>query len=483
MLFSEPVFVFLFLPLLFLVYVLTPRVARNTVLLLASLLFYAWGEKSFVLVMLGSIAFNYLVGLLVEAGRARGLHKLFLILGVAGNLGLLAVFKYADFLVTNLNVVLVGLGRQPIHMQPIHLPIGISFFTFQAMSYVIDLYRRQTDVQRNPFRVALYITLFPQLIAGPIVRYQDIARQLAYRAVTHGDFAEGVRRFILGLGKKMLLANVVAVPADQIFAIPTHQLTTPVAWLGAVCYALQIYFDFSGYSDMAIGLGRMFGFRFLENFNYPYISRTVTEFWRRWHMSLSSWFRDYLYIPLGGSRRGTLRTYLNLVIVFFLCGLWHGASWTFVVWGLFHGLFLVLERLGLARFLASRRPALQHAYFLLMLLVSWVVFRCETLSQAGGMLAALAGFAHGSRLEHHLSLYLNAELVIALVVGAIASTPALPYLVRGLRHKRKTLPLARRRDFDTLSSIGEVALLTVVFLISLSWMAAGTYNPFLYFRF
>jgi alginate O-acetyltransferase complex protein AlgI len=483
MLFSEPVFVFLFLPLLFLVYVLTPRVARNTVLLLASLLFYAWGEKSFVLVMLGSIAFNYLVGLLVEAGRARGLHKLFLILGVAGNLGLLAVFKYADFLVTNLNVVLVGLGRQPIHMQPIHLPIGISFFTFQAMSYVIDLYRRQTDVQRNPFRVALYITLFPQLIAGPIVRYQDIARQLAYRAVTRGDFAEGVRRFILGLGKKMLLANVVAVPADQIFAIPTHQLTTPVAWLGAVCYALQIYFDFSGYSDMAIGLGRMFGFRFLENFNYPYISRTVTEFWRRWHMSLSSWFRDYLYIPLGGNRRGTLRTYLNLVIVFFLCGLWHGASWTFVVWGLFHGLFLVLERLGLARFLASRRPALQHAYFLLMLLVSWVVFRCETLSQAGGMLAALAGFAHGSRLEHHLSLYLNAELVIALAVGAIASTPALPYLVRGLRHKRKTLPLARRRDFDTLSSIGEVALLTVVFLISLSWMAAGTYNPFLYFRF
>jgi len=220
-----------------------------------------------------------------------------------------------------------------------------------------------------------------------------------------------------------------------------------------------------------------------QNFNYPYISRTVTEFWRRWHMSLSSWFRDYLYIPLGGSRRGTLRTYLNLVIVFFLCGLWHGASWTFVVWGLFHGLFLVLERLGLARFLASRRPALQHAYFLLMLLVSWVVFRCETLSQAGGMLAALAGFAHGSRLEHHLSLYLNAELVIVLAVGAIASTPALPYLVRGLRHKRRTLPLARRRDFDTLSSIGEVALLTVVFLISLSWMAAGTYNPFLYFRF
>ncbi len=483
MLFSEPVFVFLFLPLLFLVYVVTPRAARNTVLLLASLLFYAWGEKSFVLVMLGSIAFNYLVGLLVEAGRSRGLHKPFLILGVAGNLGLLVVFKYADFLVTNLNFVLVRLGGQPLHMQPIHLPIGISFFTFQAMSYVIDLYRGQTEVQKNPFRVALYITLFPQLIAGPIVRYQDIARQLAYRTVNRAGFAEGVRRFILGLGKKMLLANVVAVPADQIFAIPAHQLTTPVAWLGAICYALQIYFDFSGYSDMAIGLGRMFGFRFLENFNYPYVSRTVTEFWRRWHMSLSSWYRDYLYIPLGGNRRGTLRTYLNLVIVFFLCGLWHGASWTFVVWGLFHGLFLVLERLGLGRFLASRRPALQHVYFLLVLVVSWVFFRCETLSQAAGMLAAMAGFAHGSSLEHHLNLYIDTELMIALAVGAIASTPVLPYLVRTLRRKRKSLRLASRHGFDMLNALGETVALILVFLASLSWMAAGTYNPFLYFRF
>jgi len=483
MLFSEPVFVFLFLPLLLLVYVVIPRAARNTVLLLASLLFYAWGEKSFVLVMLGSIAFNYLVGLLVDAGRSRGLHQLFLILGVAGNLGLLVVFKYADFMVTNLNLVIMKLGGQPIPMQPIHLPIGISFFTFQAMSYIIDLYRGRTEVQKNPLRVALYITLFPQLIAGPIVRYQDIARQLAARVVTRAGFAEGIRRFILGLGKKMLLANVVAVPADQIFAIPTNQLTTPVAWLGAVCYALQIYFDFSGYSDMAIGLGRMFGFRFLENFNYPYVSRSITEFWRRWHMSLSSWYRDYLYIPLGGNRRGTLRTYRNLVIVFFLCGLWHGASWTFVVWGLFHGLFLVLERLGLARFLVSRRPAIQHVYFLLVLLVSWVIFRCETLSQAAGMLAAMAGFAQGSRLEHHLSLYFNTEIMIALAIGALASTPALPYLARALRHKRKTLRLASRRDFDTVSTVGEVALLTVVFLISLSWMAAGTYNPFLYFRF
>ncbi len=483
MLFSEPVFVFLFLPLLFLVYVVTPRAARNTVLLLASLLFYAWGEKFFVLVMLGSIAFNYLVGLLVEAGRPRGLHKLFLIVGIVGNLGLLVAFKYADFLIGNLNAVLTALNEPPLRVPPIHLPIGISFFTFHALSYIIDIYRRNAAVQRNPVRIALYITLFPQLIAGPIVRYHNIAHQLARRTVTRAGFAEGVRRFILGLGKKMLLANVMAMPADQIFVIPTHQLTAPVAWLGAICYAMQIYFDFSGYSDMAIGLGRMFGFRFLENFNYPYISRSITEFWHRWHISLSTWYRDYLYIPLGGNRRGTLRTYLNLVIVFFLCGLWHGASWTFVVWGLFHGLFLVLERLGLGRFLTARRPVAQHAYFLLVLVVSWVIFRCETLSQAAGMLVAMAGFAHGSSLEHHLSLYVDTELVAALAVGAIASTPVLPYFVRTLRHKRKALQLASRRVFDTLNAVGETVALMLVFLASLSWMAAGTYNPFLYFRF
>jgi len=347
MLFSEPVFVFLFLPLLLLGYALTPRAAQNTLLLLASLLFYAWGEGFFVLVMLGSIAFNYLVGLLLEAGRGRRrLRPLALLLGVAGNLALLIVFKYAGFLVTNLNLLLAGLKLPALPVPALHLPIGISFFTFQAMSYVIDVYRDRIPVQKHPLRIALYIALFPQLIAGPIVRYQHIARQLTRRVVTRPGLAEGIRRFILGLGKKMLLANVLAVPVDKIFAIPAHQLTTSVAWLGVVCYALQIYFDFSGYSDMAIGLGRMFGFRFLENFRYPYLARTITDFWRRWHISLSSWFRDYVYIPLGGNRRGPLRTYRNLVIVFLLCGLWHGASWTFVAWGLFHGLFLAIERLG-----------------------------------------------------------------------------------------------------------------------------------------
>ncbi len=483
MLFSQPVFVFLFLPLVLLLHRLAPRTAWNTLLLLASLLFYAWGEGFFVLVMLGSITFNYLVGLLVEASRPRGRDKLVLILGVIGNLGLLIVFKYADFFMANLSFVLVRLKMQPLPAASLHLPIGISFFTFHALSYIMDIYRRNAVAQRNPIRIALYITLFPQLIAGPIIRYHDVAHQLVRRAVSHAGFSEGVRRFILGLGKKMLIANVVAVPVDKIFAIPTSQLTAPVAWLGVVCYALQIYFDFSGYSDMALGLGRMFGFRFLENFNYPYISRSITEFWRRWHISLSSWYRDYLYIPLGGNRRGTLRTYLNLLIVFFLCGLWHGASWTFIVWGLFHGLFLVVERLGLGRFLASRRPVMQHAYTLGVILVSWVFFRCDTFSQALGMLAALAGFARGSGLEYHLGLYFDAELALALTVGIVGSTPLLPFLAGALRRRRRTLELAARRWLDTLTAVGETASLTAVFLASLSWMAAGTYSPFLYFRF
>jgi alginate O-acetyltransferase complex protein AlgI len=483
MLFSEPAFVFLFLPLLFLVYIGAPRVARNTILLLASLLFYACGEPSFVLVMLGSIAFNYFAGLLVEAGRPRGLDRVFLAAGVMGNLGLLAVFKYANFLVANLNSLLAAVNMEPIHWRAIHLPIGISFFTFQAMSYIIDVYRRRVAVQKNPIRIGLYITLFPQLIAGPIIRYEHIARQLVYRTVTRAGFAEGVRRFILGLGKKMLIANVVALPADQVFAIPVSELTTPVTWLGVICYALQIYFDFSGYSDMAIGLGRMFGFRFLENFNYPYVSRSITEFWRRWHISLSTWYRDYLYIPLGGNRRGIRKTYMNLVIVFFLCGLWHGASWTFVVWGLFHGLFLVIERLGLGRFLAFRRAPVRHAYTLLIVLAGWVIFRSASLSQAGGMLAAMVGFAHGSSLEYHLSLYVDAELMAALTVGLVASMPVLPYLARVWRRKRSTLELAGRRYVDTLAAVGSVTSLVIVFLISLSYMAADTYSPFLYFRF
>ncbi|MBE0586337.1 MAG: MBOAT family protein, partial [Desulfofustis sp.] len=332
MVFSSTIFLFVFLPLVLLSYMVAGRKFRNVILLAASLLFYAWGENVFVLLMLISIALNYCFGLLIDHSQQRGWSgKIPLILALLTNLGLLGFFKYANFLIDNLNTILINLDFEPVEMQAVHLPIGISFFTFQALSYVIDLYRGQASVQKSPINVALYISLFPQLIAGPIVRYHDVAEQIVHRTTRFDDFTYGIRRFIIGLGKKVLVANVLGRTADYMFSLPADSIPAGLAWLGAVSYTLQIYYDFSGYSDMAIGLGRMFGFRFLENFNYPYAAQSIREFWRRWHISLSSWFRDYLYISLGGNRHGATRTYVNLMIVFFLCGLWHGASWTFVV--------------------------------------------------------------------------------------------------------------------------------------------------------
>ncbi|HEY4908542.1 MAG TPA: MBOAT family O-acyltransferase, partial [Methylomirabilota bacterium] len=336
--------------------------------------------------------------------------------------------------------------------------------------------RRAADGQRDPAAMGLYIVFFPQLIAGPIIRYRDIADQLVHRVVTREAFARGVQRFVIGLGKKMLIANTVAVPADAIFALPPSELTWGLAWLGIACYTLQIYFDFSGYSDMAIGLALLFGFRFPENFNYPYIARSMTDFWRRWHISLSTWFRDYVYVPLGGNRRGPARTFLNLWLVFFLCGLWHGAAWTFVVWGLYHGSFLVLERLGLGRWLEGLWTPARHAYTMLAVMVGWVFFRAESLHQAGGYLAAMAGFATGSGLEQHVGLQLNAIVALALAAGVLGSAPLLPRLARW------------RRDIATMEvrvlvEAGRLAGLAVLFVASAMLMAAGTYNPFIYFRF
>src|SRR5712692_3341667 len=401
MVFSSPIFLFLFLPIALAVNFALPVRLRNLWLLIMSLIFYGWGEPRFVLVMIASIVVNFALGLWVDRVRARPAARWVMALGVALNIGLLAVYKYANFIVDNLNVILAGLGSAPIHLTPIALPIGISFFTFQAFSYVIDVQRRDGPVQKNPMDLALFVSLFPQLIAGPIVRYRNVAAQIVERTITRERFARGVERFVIGLGKKMLIANTVAVPADAIFAIPADQLTAGLAWLGVVCYALQIYYDFSGYSDMAIGLGLMLGFHFPENFNYPYISRSLTEFWRRWHISLLTWFRDYLYIPLGSSRGTPARTYMNLLVVFFLCGLWHGAAWTFVAWGLYHGLFLVIERLGAGRWLERWPAPARHGYALLVVIVGWVFFRSATLGDAGRFLAAMAGFATGSGLESH----------------------------------------------------------------------------------
>ncbi len=476
MVFSSPIFLFLFLPVTLAVYFALPWRWRNTWLLGTSLVFYGWGEPKFVAVMLASIVTNFLLALWIDCFPDPRRRRLPLAAAVIVNIGLLATFKYADFVVGNLNSVLAELHLQPLRLPDIALPIGISFFTFHALSYVIDVYRRKVPVQRNPFNIGLYIALFSQLIAGPIIRYHDVARQLEERSITRADFAYGVERFIIGLGKKVLIANSLAGPADLIFSIPGDQLTLPVAWLGLACYTLQIYFDFSGYSDMAIGLGRMFGFHFLENFNYPYIAQSMTEFWRRWHISLSNWFRDYLYIPLGGNRVAPWRVYLNLVIVFFLCGLWHGASWTFVFWGLFHGAFLVSERMGLTRRMAAWRAPLRHAYLILVVMVSWVFFRSTTLSDAWGFLAAMTGMSPASGLEHPLALYADAQTLLALTTGAIGSAPVMPMVRRWLEGFPGPV-------IDIGASGIRLAAMASILMASAMLLAAGTYNPFIYFRF
>lgn len=483
MVFSSPLFLYLFLPVVLGLYFLLRKELRNWILLIASIFFYAWGEQEFVLIILVSIALNHIFGLLLAWFPDPQRRKLVLVLAVIVNIGLLAYYKYANFLVDNLNVVLAALQLQPVEIEPIHLPLGISFFTFQALSYVVDVYRRDTQVQKNLFLTALYISLFPQLVAGPIVRYHDVASQLVSRFVTHEKFANGIRRFIIGLGKKVLIANIVAVPADQIFSLPTDQLTPGLAWLGVICYTLQIYFDFSGYSDMAIGLGLMFGFRFLENFNYPYISQSIQEFWRRWHISLSNWFRDYLYIPLGGNRRSPSRIYFNLIVVFFLCGLWHGASWNFVIWGLYHGVFLVIERLGFGKWLAHRWQPIRHLYVMLVVMIGWVFFRAETLDSAWSIIAAMAGVTQAVGLEYSVIMYLNAELVLALVAAVIGSTPLLNYLAQWRNSIIVSKPNKVVFWLDGGFSAAGIIALVLIFLASSMQLAAGTHNPFIYFRF
>ncbi len=488
MLFTEPTFLFLFLPLLLLLYFI--RGSRehaaygNWLLLAASVIFYAKGGGAFTWLMLGSIAFNYWMAIAVDRAHGTPAAARRLAFAVTVNLVVLGIFKYANFFADNVNAVLTAAHVTPVAVPHVLLPIGISFFTFHAISYVIDVSRRDATAQKSPVHAALYLLLFPQLIAGPIIRYRDIADQLARRVVSLDDFAYGVRRFVIGLGKKVLIANVVAGPADKIFGMPAAELSTAHAWLGIVCYTLQIYFDFSGYSDMAIGLGRMFGFRFPENFRWPYVATSVTNFWRRWHISLSTWFRDYLYIPLGGNRVSPARRYRNLVTVFFLCGLWHGASWNFVIWGLWHGSFLVIERVLFHR--EDRKaqansavpsgvlawPIWPHVYTLLIVMIGWVFFRADTLPGAIAFLRSLAGMNAAVPTPYTVAWYLTPELWLALVAGAIGSTPWVPALAARFGDDRGwSLPL-----------LNTAALLTLL-LLSIMSMAARTYNPFIYFRF
>ena len=480
--FTAPTFLFLFLPVVLACYFASPKGLRNLVLLVASILFYAEGEKVYTLVMIFSIVFNYALGLLMGGAEAPPTRKLLLVVGVGVNLALLGTFKYAGFITTNLNLVLHAVHVHPLPMPHLRLPIGISFFTFHALSYVTDVYRREVRAMRRFDSFALYITLFPQLIAGPIIRYKIIAHQFSDRRVTLEVFAEGVRRFIIGLGKKLILADTVAYTADQIFLHAHTELLTPgVAWLGILCYTLQIYFDFSGYSDMAIGMGRMFGFVFPENFNYPYVASSITDFWRRWHMTLSSWFRDYLYIPLGGNRRSPIRVYFNLLTVFFLCGLWHGATWSFVVWGLFHGAFLILERVGLGKWLERVGP-LRHVYVLLVVMVGWVFFKLETLLQATVYLSVMAGLRHGSGTEYNMALYLNPALVIALIAGIVGSTPIVP-LARKAWERLSGEGETGSVLLEVLGRGASLAMLAVIFFGSCVMSAHGSYSPFIYYRF
>jgi alginate O-acetyltransferase complex protein AlgI len=477
MVFASPLFLFLFLPAVVALYFALPRRAGNAVLLFASIAFYVWGEGLFIALVLASIAFNWMVGWHVGKAPTATIRRRWLALGVGGNLAVLGVFKYANFALANANALLATLHWGTVALAAIPLPLGISFFTFHSISYLVDVYRRNAIAQHRIDRYALYILLFPQLIAGPIIRYKDITSQIAARERRSSDFAGGARRFVLGLGKKVLVANTLGRVADQVFGIAPAELHAGAAWIGLVCYAMQIYFDFSGYSDMAIGLMRMFGFRVLENFNYPYISQSIREFWRRWHISLSNFFRDYLYVPLGGSRRGKVRGYINLAIVFLLCGLWHGASWTFILWGIWHGAFLVIERAGLDVVLARAWRPLRHVYAMLAVLGGWVLFRCDTLGHAGAYFAALAGAGADTASKYPLAMLLNNLVLATLAAAALGAMPFGRWLAE-LIDRRMPQGAPRNAAFA-----GELAWLAMVLLISCAFLAAGTYNPFIYFRF
>ena len=456
MLFSSIPFLYYFLPLVLAVYFLTPARFRNAVLLLASLIFYAWGEPKYVLLMLASILSGYGFGLLQERYRGQKGAKLVCGLSVAVSLSFLLYFKYADFFLENFNAA-TGLG---VPLLRIALPIGISFYTFQIISYTVDVYRGE-PAQKNLIHLAAYVAMFPQLIAGPIVRYSDIAQQLEHRSHSTALAAEGVRRFLIGLGKKILIANQLGELCSVFRA--SDEKSVLFYWLYAVAFALHIYFDFSGYSDMAIGLGKVFGFHFLENFNYPYISASITEFWRRWHMSLGTWFRDYVYIPLGGNRVGRARQLLNILVVWMLTGFWHGANWTFMAWGLYFGVLLILEKKFLAEWITRLPSVLQHLYALFFIVIGWVFFRSDSMGLAVQYLGSM--FTSTVPLNRFVIEYLL-RFWPYLLFGVVLSAPVFPRL--------KSTRIWRVLEFPVLA---------VLFTLCLMRLLASSYNPFIYFRF
>lgn len=466
MVFSSTIFLCVYLPLVLLGYYICPKKGRNLFLLIASLVFYAWGEPKYVFLMIFSILVNYIFGRLMDKHRENKKRlKLMLVLSVVIDIGLLSVFKYTDFIITNVNAIF-GANFDLLN---IALPIGISFYTFQAMSYTIDVYRNDVRVQKNLIDFGMYITMFPQLIAGPIVRYADVQDQLAERSVTTADFSEGIMRFVVGLGKKVLLANQMGAVWSEIYALG-GDVSALMAWTGAIAYTFQIYFDFSGYSDMAIGLGRMFGFKFPENFRYPYQSVSITDFWRRWHITLSTWFKEYLYIPLGGNRRGLTRQALNLLIVWSLTGFWHGAGWNFVMWGLYYFVILFIEKLFLLKALDKLPKLFRHVYALLLIVIGWVIFASDDVSVLLPYLGSMFG-ANGA--VGGMDVYTLLTKAVLLIICCVASTELPKRLFLSA-----TGAMNEKAAF-TLKSVMTIALLA----LSMILLIGDSYNPFLYFRF
>ena len=461
MLFSSIPFLYCFLPAVVLVYFLVPKGLKNAVLLIFSLLFYAWGEPRYVFLMLATIAVFYGCGLAIGKARTQTWKKTWLTVSVVTGLGLLAVFKYADFFISNFNAA-TGLSMSLLRLA---LPVGISFYTFQSLSYTIDVYRGKVEVQRNPISFGAYVTLFPQLIAGPIVRYSDVAKQLEHRTHSWEDAITGIRRFLIGLGKKVILADNFAL-LISIFR-DSQEKSVLFYWMYAIAFTLNIYFDFSGYSDMAIGLGRIFGFRFIENFDYPYLSKSITEFWRRWHMSLGSWFRDYVYIPMGGNRVRKWRWVVNIFTVWVLTGFWHGAAWNFVLWGLLFGVILLIEKLLPA---IGRLPdALKHVYVMLLIVLSFVLFNGDSLSQVGADFAGLFGFG-GLPAANTQTLYYLKSYGLLFAAGFVGATP----LVKNA---------ALRLEKTKVGAVLEVLLMAGLLLVATAYLVDGSFSPFLYFRF
>ncbi|CAM2060511.1 alginate O-acetyltransferase complex protein AlgI [Desulfovibrionales bacterium] len=477
MLFNSPLFLFWFLPTVLTLYVLTPIHGRNGLLLLASLFFYVWGEPYNYWVLIMAIIGNLIIGRKLEACRAARPNngKKWLTFGILLNCCGLFYYKYSYFVLENLIKVCEFLNKDfwADPNQNVHLPMGISFFTFQSIAYLIDVYRGICPAQVSLLQLGLFLSLFPKISQGPILRWSNLALEWKDRALQLTDWSDGLRRFIIGLGKKVLIANTLGVASNQIMVTPGVDLSPALAWIGAICYTLQIYYDFSGYTDMALGISLVFGFKLPENFNYPYAAHNIQNFWHRWHITLSSWFRDYVYIPLGGNRVSQLRTYVNLIVVFLLTGIWHGTKWNFIVWSLFHGLFLVLERLGLARILERLWQPVSHLYTMTVVTVSWVFFRIENLDQAWDYVRAMFALEANSTLKHQPSMYLHREEWLFLAIGALFAMPILPYLANQL-HDNLSRPI-----FESLRGLAMFGILA----ISVLYTASSTYSPFIYFRF